>query len=469
MNENVKKIYLLGIGGIAMGTLAAMLKQEGFEVIGSDQQLYPPMSTQLEKNGIGTINGYSATNISRHKPDLVIIGNVIRRENPEAQAVLQNGTPYLSMPQAIARFFIKERKSLVIAGTHGKSTTSSLLGWILTQAGYDPCVFIGAVVNNWQTSHRTGKGPYMVIEGDEYDTAFFDKGPKFLHYRPHIGVITSIEYDHADIFPDLRSIQEAFGKFAGLIPPEGYLVVNADNEHCIECLKHCRSKTMTYGKNPDADWKLIGLDYSSGQVRIHYFNPLTRQPGTLVSRLPGLHNASNTLAALAVASLTGLTETQVQAGVLSFGGVMRRQQVMGKPRDILVIDDFAHHPTAVRETLQALKLFHPNRRIIAAFEPRTNSSRRSVFQNAYADAFEGAAIVCIKQPSGMELIPPEERLDTTRLVEDLTKRGHLAFLFEDTEDLLAFLVRKSAPGDMVVSMSNGAFDDLPRKLVKNLE
>jgi UDP-N-acetylmuramate: L-alanyl-gamma-D-glutamyl-meso-diaminopimelate ligase len=465
----VNKIYMMGIGGIAMGTLASMLIEKGYRVTGSDQNLYPPMSTHLEALGIPVSQGYRAENLARYSPDIVIVGNVIRRDNPEARAVLHNGVPYLSMPEAIARFFLSHQESIVVAGTHGKSTTSSLLAWVLSHAGMSPSAFIGAFVNNWHASYHLGSGSYMVIEGDEYDTAFFDKGPKFLHYQPQLGVITSIEYDHADIFRDFESVLKAFSDFANLIPANGHLVVNADDPHCLTLSRQCRGRVFTYGTSARADWRLLETEYLPGAVRFKYLNPLSETREEIFSRLPGRHNLGNTLAAMAVAGIVGLSRQQFQEALQTFQGVKRRQDIVGEVNGVLVIDDFAHHPTAVRETLRGLHLFYPGRRLIAAFEPRTNSSRRAVFQSAYAEAFDDADCICIKEPPGLDTIPPPERLNTRQLVADITKRGKEAFFFENTDDLSGFLNGYCASGDMVVCMSNGSFDGLPQKLLHALD
>ena len=466
---NSKTIYMMGIGGIAMGTLATMLKEKGHQVAGSDQNLYPPMSTHLEALAIPLCQGYHAANLARYAPDLVIVGNVIRRDNPEAQALLQNGTPYLSMPQAIARFFLSDHESVVVTGTHGKSTISSLLAWVLSHAGMDPSAFIGAFVKNWQASYRLGTGRFMVIEGDEYDTAFFDKGPKFLHYQPKVGLITSIEYDHADIFPDFEAVLKAFENFVKIIPPDGTLVVNADDPNCLALSRQCRGRVMTYGTSSEADWRLLETEFLSGEVRFTYRNPISDKEERLSSRLPGRHNLLNTLAARAVAALAGLHRDPFQEALLAFQGVKRRQDLVGEARGILVMDDFAHHPTAVQETLEALHRFYPERRLIAAFEPRTNSSRRAVFQGAYAAAFDAADCICIKQPPGLEAIPEAERLNTRQLVEDVRKRNPEAHYFPGVEDLLSFLTAYCSAGDLVVCMSNGSFDGLPQRLLQTLD
>ena len=458
----------MGIGGIAMGTLAAMLAEKGFHVTGSDQNLYPPMSTHLEKLKIPVFKGYRAENIEQADPSLVVIGNVIRRDNPEVSYVMQHALPYLSMPQAIDKFFLDKHKSMVVAGTHGKSTTASLLAWVLTHAQLEPSAFIGAFVTDWQKSYRIGNGNFMVIEGDEYDTAFFDKGPKFLHYRPSIGIITSIEYDHADIFPDFESVLEAFRRFVHLFPPQGRLIVNADDPNCLSLAGECKGSVITYGKGSNADWQIIDVDHLPGEIHFRYKDPSSNHHN-MITKLAGQHNLGNTMAVIAAASQAGLTPDRIQEAILAFHGVTRRQQIIGEGRGILVMDDFAHHPTAVKETVTALKLHFPDRRLIAVFEPRTNSSRRRVFQNAYAESFDDAFCVCIKEPPGMDAIPSAERLEASQLVKDIRLRNREAHYFENTETLLNFLLSYCTRGDLVLCMSNGSFDGLPVRLFEAIQ
>ncbi|GLI33199.1 UDP-N-acetylmuramate--L-alanine ligase [Desulforhabdus amnigena] len=465
---NVKTVYMMGIGGIAMGTLATMLKEKGYFVVGSDVNLYPPMSDHLESLHIPLFKGYNVENLSKYPPDLVIIGNVIRRENAEAQQVLNQGIPYLSMPEAISRFFLCKHQSIVVAGTHGKSTTSSLLSWILTYAGLDPSTFVGAFLKNCERSYRIGNGRYMVLEGDEYDTAFFDKGSKFLHYRPHIGIITSIEYDHADIFPNFEAVLSAFHRFAQLIAPSDYLIINADDPHCLEVGRNCKGKVLTYGWSDKAQWRIHEVEFRPEEIRFTYQSPHSATPGSMISHLPGRHNVSNILGIMAAADIAGISMETFQEALLKFPGVKRRQDLIGETKGVLIMDDFAHHPTAVKETIDALKLFYPQRRLIAAFEPRTNTSRRSVFHSAYTSAFDGADCICIKQPQGMESISPQERLDAKKLVQDIVLRGKEAHYFSTTEELIEFLSQYCASNDLVLCMSNGSFDGLPGRLLEQL-
>ncbi len=466
--ENHEKLYLMGIGGIAMGTLAAMLREKGYRIVGSDVNLYPPMSTYLEALQIPVCQGYSEQNLREQQPDWVIIGNVIRRDNPEAQFVLEHKIPHLSMPEALARFFLEQHQSMVVAGTHGKSTTSALLASVLASAGQDPSAFIGAFIKDWQRSYRLGSGRYMVIEGDEYDTAFFDKEAKFFHYRPSIAIVTSMEFDHADIFADFTVIQETFRRFVRLIPADGTLIVNADNPHCRELIGACSGTVVTYGEAADADWRVVDVRYQPGAVHFRYRDPAGQQH-SMVSHLAGRHNLANTMAVLAAASRAGLSTSQLQHGLLAFRGVERRQDVLGESRGVLVIDDFAHHPTAVRETIQALRWHYPDRRLIAVFEPRTNSSRRRVFQTAYTSAFEAADRIYIKEPPGLQQIPVDERLDTRQLVQDIRRKQPEAYYYEDSEALLEELLATCHSGDLVVCMSNGSFDGLPGRLLQALE
>ncbi len=468
-SNGIKKVYMVGVGGIAMGTLATMLKESGYEVAGSDQNLYPPMSTHLASLKIPLFEGFAAQNPQSFSPDIFVIGNVVRRENSEARYILGQDKPYLSMPQAIREFFLPGRRSMVVAGTHGKSTTSSLLAWVLEQGGKDPSAFIGAFIKDWERSYRLGRGEYMVIEGDEYDTAFFDKGPKFLHYQPHIGIVTSIEFDHADIFPNFEAILNAFHNFVRLIPERGHLILNADDPNCGALGRECSGHVLTYGWSHRADWQIRSVEYRSGLVEFKLRNPKTQREEMYQSHLAGRHNVWNITAVIAAATLAGMPADSIREALLSFHGVKRRQDVVGEFGGVLVMDDFAHHPTAVNETLAGLKRFYPERRLIAAFEPRTNSSRRNVFQEPYARAFDSADVICIKQPPGMDAIPEAERLDTRRLVEDIAGREKEAYYFDKSEELVSFLLESVRSGDLIVCMSNGSFDGLPVRLAEGLK
>jgi UDP-N-acetylmuramate: L-alanyl-gamma-D-glutamyl-meso-diaminopimelate ligase len=463
VDRPVRSIHLMGICGTGMGTLAAMLQEAGYRVRGSDQNVYPPMSTFLALKGIHLIQGYRPENL-QPPPDLVVVGNVIRRDNPEAQAVLHAGLPYCSMPQALGRFFLNSAQSLVVAGTHGKTTTSALLTWIFTVAGLDPGCLVGGIMINFGQSHRLGHGPYFVVEGDEYDTAFFDKGPKFLHYQPWAVVLTSVEFDHADIFPNLEAVENAFRRLVAIIPAGGLLVVNADDARASRLSREARCRIITYGLRKPAEFQAVDAEYAVGATRFRVQGPKGFE-APLISPLAGAHNLSNALGLIALARELGVGADSIQQALMTFRSVRRRQEVRGEPGGITVIDDFAHHPTAVQVTIEALRPFYGGRRLWAIFEPRTNSSRRKVFQDQYVGAFDAADIVLIKEPPDMERIAPEERLSARKLVEDIAARGKEVHHFPDVESMLRFILPRVRPRDVLLIMSNGSFDKLHDKLL----
>jgi len=467
LDQPVHSIHLMGICGTGMGTLAAMLQEAGYHVRGSDQNVYPPMSTFLASKGIHLIQGYRPDNLEP-PPDLVVVGNVIRKDNPEAQAVLHRGLTYCSMPQALGRFFLNSAQTLVVAGTHGKTTTSALLTWMLTVAGLDPGSLVGGIMINFGQSHRLGHGPYFIVEGDEYDTAFFDKGPKFLHYQPWAVVLTSVEFDHADIFPNLEAVENAFRRLLAILPAEGLLVVNADDAGASRLSREARCRIITYGLQNPAQFQATDAEYAMSATRFRVQGPKGFDV-RFTSPLAGAHNLSNALGLIALAHELGVGVDSIQQALTTFKSVRRRQEVRGEPGGITVIDDFAHHPTAVRVTIEALRPFYGGRRLWAIFEPRTNSSRRKVFQERYAGAFDAADVILIKEPPDMERIAPEERLSTRRLVEEIAARGKEAHYFLDVEAMLRFILPQIRPRDVLLIMSNGSFDNLHERLLKALE
>lgn len=458
-------IHLLGVCGTGMGTLAAMLRDAGYQVRGSDQNVYPPMSTFLASRGIRIMEGYHPENLEP-APDLVVVGNVIRRDNPEVQAVFQRGLSYLSMPETLCRFFLNSPDPVVVAGTHGKTTTSALVTWILTTAGLDPGCLLGGLMVNFNRSYRLGRGPYFVVEGDEYDTAFFDKRPKFLHYKPKLCIITSVEFDHADIYPDLQAVKGAFRSLVRIIPPEGLLVVNADNPEALELSHEASCRVVTYASHRVADYIPSEWHYGVGQTRFQVCGPDLR--AGLRLPLAGAHNLSNTLAAVALAHQLGLQARTLQQALDSFRGIRRRQEVRGEVGGVTVIDDFAHHPTEVQATIEALRPFYGNRRLWAIFEPRTNSSRRRVFQERYASAFDSADLVLIKEPVAMEGISQEERLSVKQLLEGILARGLESHAFAEVEEMLDFILSRVEPGDVLLIMSTGSFDNLHERTLEAL-
>lgn len=463
----VRHIHLMGICGAGMASLAGMLREKGYLVTGSDQDIYPPMSIFLEELSIPILEGYGPKNLYP-RPDLVIVGNVITRDNPEAVELSRLGLPYLSFPQALRHFALKGKRPIVISGTHGKTTTSAIVAWILEKAGMDPGFMIGGIPKDFQRNFKLGKGPLFVTEGDEYDTAFFDKVPKFIHYSPWITILTSIEFDHADIYRDLDHMVESYRRLIELTPTEGLLIANRDDHTVMQELKRARCPVTTYGLYGNRGWKAVDISVREDLTRFRVLKDGEEQMG-LITPMYGRHNISNLLSSVVLANFLGVPPSILSEAVKDFGGVRRRQEIIGERRGVLVLDDFAHHPTAVKETIGAVREKHRGRRLIAVFEPRSNSSRRKVFQARYASSFDSADLVMIPEPPLMEKIPPGERFSSKRLVGDLNKKGLKAFYFVNTDQVLEALAGEGQRGDVVLIMSNGGFDNLPRRLLKRLE
>ncbi len=465
--RHIKYVYFMGICGTGMASLAGMLKAQGLKVAGSDQNTYPPMSRFLDSLSIPVFKGYKAENLTP-EPDLVIVGNVIRRTNPEVMALARRGIPYLSFPQAVAQFALQDKEVIVVAGTHGKTTTTSAIAWILEQAGLKPGFLIGGIPLNFQTGFHVGKGPYFAIEGDEYDSAFFDKGPKFLHYRPAHLIMTNIEFDHADIYKDLDHVLESFKALLPSVPPSGYLVANMDEPMVRKLAKTRKGKTLGYGFNHASGIRIEAYDFSS-KGTVFTISMGKGENISLETPLYGRHNLSNLTGAIALSLGIGISTGVIKKAVKSFIGVKRRQEILGEVSGILVIDDFAHHPTEVAETVASLKERFPSRRLIAVFEPRSNSSRRNIFQTEYADALSRADLVMAPEPSNVDSIPPQDRFSSQRLAADLAKRGVEAYWSPSIDELLVILQDKVEGGDVIVFMSNGGFKDLPSRLLKSLD
>jgi len=464
--KNVKKIHLIAICGTAMAALAAMLKDLGYEVTGSDQNVYPPMSTFLEEKGIDTFQGFHGDHIT-DDVDLVIVGNAVRRENPEAVKVAETGQCFCSMPQALNHFVAKGKKPILITGTHGKTTTSSILAWLLYHAGLDPSFMIGGIVRNFDSNYRLGGGEYIVLEGDEYDTAFFDKGPKFLHYTPHMAVLTSVEFDHADIFRDLDHVISVFDALISKIPSESTLFAFSEDGNVSELTDGRLFQLERYGRNAGSAWQLDDVSIDSPW---NCFSVKKEgQPFySFKSMMPGEHNMMNMLAAIGIAHRLGISKEKIAEGLELFKGAKRRQEIRGEKRGITVIDDFAHHPTAVKETIKAVKNTYPDKRLIAVFEPRTNTSMRNIFQDVYPTVFDDADMVCIRVPSMLEKVPENERFSSSKLAEDLKTRGVDAYLFPDTDKIITFLCGHAVSGDNILVMSNGGFDNIHERLLDAL-
>ena len=462
----MKRIHLIGMCGSAMATLAAMLKAKGFDVRGSDQNVYPPMSDFLVEQKITIFDGYKAENITADL-DLVIVGNAISRGNVELEEVLDRKIRYCSLPEAIRDHFLWGARSVVIAGTHGKTTTTSLTGWLLTHGGADPSVLIGGIADNFGGSYRIGGGREFVIEGDEYDSAFFDKTAKFLKYLPDIAVINNVEYDHADIYPDLESIRLAFRRLVNLVPRRGLLLIGADDKEARAFGANAHCRVETFGLAEGADWRAYDLKVGAGSTSFS----LQRKgelAGTFEVPLLGAYNVRNALAAIAVGSAAGLSTDTMAAGLREFKGVRRRMQLRGVAQGVSVYDDFAHHPTAIAETLAGVRSAYPDRFIWGIFEPRSATSCRKVFQDDFARAF-GAADRILLPAVFRSTLPEDQRLSTEQLVTDLKAAGKDARFVPKVDDIVALVAKQAREGDLVVVMSNGGFDDIHQKLLTALE
>jgi len=468
--DHIRKIHLIAVCGTGMGALACMLKDLGYAVTGSDANMYPPMSTFLINKGVSIFEGFDASHLN-DGPDLVVVGNAVRKDNPEAVATLGMGLPYCSMPQALNYFVVGDKKALVVAGTHGKTTTSAMLAWILQTAGLDPSFMIGGILPNFDGNYRLGRGEYVVIEGDEYDTAFFDKGSKFLHFDPYVAILTSVEFDHADIFDDLAHVKRAFGRFIDKMSdkmPNDQLLVAWDDDKNIDELTTAKNVTIQrYGFGQDSCW---GISRTSIEPPWNCFTVSRNgeEFGRMKMRVPGDHNRLNALAATAAASRLGIPHETIAEAFETFAGVKRRQEVRGVKNGITVMDDFAHHPTAVRETIRAVRPFYPDGRLIAVFEPRTNTSMREVFQDAYTGAFGMADIICIRQPPMLSKIPEGHRFSSEQLVGDLKKQNQNAHYFLNTDAIIAFVSSTAKAGDVILIMSNGGFDNIHDRLLNAL-
>lgn len=465
--EVLHHIHVMGVCGTGMAAMAGMLKDSGFRVTGSDQNVYPPMSDFLAESGIDVMQGYLPENLDP-RPDLVIVGNVIQAKFAEAEALAELKISYLSMPQALGHFFLQGKHSLVVAGTHGKTTTSSMLATALYRADSEPGFLIGGIVEAFGRNYRLGQGDYFVVEGDEYDTAFFNKVSKFLHYQPKCAILTSIEFDHADIFADLEQIKDSFREFVRLIPGDGALIACTDDPVVAEIADLCTGSLISYGINAHCRWQLRDLVVSGltssftvvkdGVVFGKFFLPM-----------PGMHNGLNALAVIALMDHLGIDQAAIRQGLASFEGVKRRQQIRGEVNGVTVLDDFAHHPTAVKETIKALRLGWPDRRLIVVFEPRTNSSRRAVFQEQYATAFAGADKVIVREIVPLDTVPAEEQFSSSQLAATLADQGIEAEYFPDTETILDSLADQARPGDVIAILSNGGFDNIHQRLLTLLE
>jgi UDP-N-acetylmuramate: L-alanyl-gamma-D-glutamyl-meso-diaminopimelate ligase len=459
--------HLSGIGGAAMAPLAGMLAESGHRVTGSDAGVYPPASTLLDSLGIRWTNGFNAANLDP-APDIVVLGNALSRGNPEVEAVLDHKIPYRSLPQTLEEFFLPGHDSLVVTGTHGKTTTTSMLSWILHHAGRQPNFLIGGVAENFGRSFGLGGGNDFVLEGDEYDSAFFDKAPKFLHYHPQEIIITSLEFDHADIYDNLAAIELQFRRLVNLVPSRGRIVAWGESETVRGVVQKAFCPVETYGFTPGVDWLAGDLEIADGETRFR-----VSRKGQEVARmrmsLAGRHNVLNAVAAIAIAHGRGVSGEAIAGAMAEFRGVLRRLETKGESSGVLVVDDFAHHPTAIRVTIDAARHRWPGRKLWAVFEPRSNTMRRRVFENDLAASLATADATVLGAVNRANLLSDEERMSPTRVLDTLRATGRTAEGFDSAEEIADYLAAETRPGDLVLVMSNGSFDGLCGKLLGKLQ
>ena len=443
-----------------MASVAAALKERGIAVSGSDQGIYPPMSNFLEERGIEA-RPFDEANLA-HKPNLVVIGNAISRGNPEAEYVLEHNLAYCSLPELLRHRFLRGNRSLGVSGTNGKTTAASLLAWLLEYNGLKPSFLIGGIPNNLGQGARFTDSDWFVIEGDEYDTAFFDKRSKFVHYLPEAVVINNLEFDHADIFSSLAEIQTSFRHLINIVPRNGLLLANADDANLLPLLgiDHCPVRRFGLGDNSDDLASGLAFSESGSEFQL----------GDTTFRIPmiGELNVRNALAALLLARYTGLSDEQIQSGFDTFKGIQRRLEIRGETGGIIVIDDFAHHPTAIRETLKALGQRYPGRRVWAIFEPRSNTTRRNHFQSELAEALRLAKRVVVAEIARLEQVPEGERLDPARLMEDIRTAGTKADYLTTSDEIVTQVTVQAEPGDILCVLSNGGFGNIHQKLLAAL-
>lgn len=455
----VRTVHFVGICGTAMASVAAAMSERGFAVSGSDQNVYPPMSAFLAEKKIPVLAGYAEENL-RAKPDLVVIGNAISRGNPEAEAALEQKLRYCSLPELLREFFIRGKHSLVVTGTHGKTTTTSLLAWVFEHSGRNPSYLIGGIPNNFSQGARFTGSEFFIIEGDEYDTAFFDKRSKFVHYLPETVIINNIEFDHADIFENLGAIQLSFKRLINIVPRNGMLLANGDDENISPLLnvKHCPIRRFGLGAN--CELRATNLQLGAGESGFTVERREFRIPMT------GELNVRNALAVVACARQYGISDAEIQAAFETFQGVKRRMEVRGVSGGVTVIDDFGHHPTAIRETMRALRVRFPGQRVWAVFEPRSNTTRRRVFQNEITDALGLADGVAVAQVARLEQLRPEERLEPERLIASLERAGKPAYYLPTADAIVEKLGGLVRSGEVICVFSNGGFGGIHDKLLR---
>jgi UDP-N-acetylmuramate: L-alanyl-gamma-D-glutamyl-meso-diaminopimelate ligase len=464
-----KHFHLIGVCGTAMGSLAGMLKARGHRVTGSDKAFYPPMGDELKRLGIETFDGFAAEHL-QPSPDVVVVGNATSRGNAEIEYALNAKLRCSSMPEVIREEFIRGKHSTVVAGTHGKTTTTSIMAWVLETAGLDPSFLVGGVAENFGASFKVTGSPHFVIEGDEYDTAYFDKGPKFLHYLPDLVVLNNVEYDHADIYTDLEAVKKSFRLLLNLIPSQGRLIAGWDSPVVRELVEQPIAPqgvwcpVESFGLEEGAKWTARNIEFLPEETRFTAFCE-GHEYGTFRTPLAGAFNVRNCLGVIAAAEVLGLDRQAVAQALATFKSVKRRMQVRGEAGGVTIIDDFAHHPTAVRETLLALAQKYPNRRLVAVFEPRTWASRKKVFQDLYAQAFDPAGYIVIAALYEAHRIASDEQMSISKLIEDLRAQGKAALAIDGAAAIVEHLRPELRAGDVVAVMSNGGFGGIHQKLL----
>jgi UDP-N-acetylmuramate: L-alanyl-gamma-D-glutamyl-meso-diaminopimelate ligase len=461
-SSEIKSVHFTGIGGTAMASAAAAMLDKGFAVTGSDQNVYEPMASFLARKGIAVMNGYAEQNL-KHKPDLVVIGNAISRGNPEAEFVLDHKLRYCSLAALLAEFFIRGKRAIVVSGTHGKTTTTSLLTWVFEHNGLNPSYLIGGIPNNFSQGARFTDSDWFIIEGDEYDTAFFDKRSKFIHYQPEIAIVNNLEFDHADIFENLDAVKKTFSHFIRLVPRNGLLLANGDDENISSLLgdwKISPLKRFGLGEHNAIRATNLRLGATASEFEI----PSAKFHTNLVGEL----NVRNALAVVAAAKHCGLSNKQIQSAFDTFKGIKRRLEVKGIAGGVTIIDDFGHHPTAIRETLKALRLRYAKEKIWAVFEPRSNTTRRNVFQTELAESFADANAVIVSEVARLEQLPADERLNPEKLMADIKASGKEAIYLPNADAIVAHLAQHALGGDVVIVFSNGGFDGIHAKLLARL-
>lgn len=457
----MQHIHFIGICGTAMGSVAAAMQAKGFTVTGSDENVYPPMSTFLEQQGVRIFAGYKAENIPA-SAEVIVIGNAISRGNPEAEAALDRKLLYVSLPEVLKEHFLRGHRNLVVSGTHGKTTTSSILAWLLKSAGEDPSHMIGGIPRNLGKGASFTDSEFVVLEGDEYDTAFFDKRSKFLHYLPEVVVVNNIEFDHADIYDSLDQIKLTFRRLLNIVPRNGIAYINGDCVNCLEVAEAAPAPVMTVGLGSSCDLPITEIDYRPEGTSFQLDGETYTIP------MAGEFNVRNAAMAVCAARFSGFNPDQIRDGLLSFDGIARRQEVRGVAGGVRVVDDFAHHPTAIGLAVDSLRQQYPGSRLWVIFEPRSNTTRRNVFQNELAEALAKADLAVMPAVPDPEKVAEDERLDPEKLMADVRGQGTRSWYCEGVDQIVDLVAEESLEGDTVAVLSNGGFEGIHQQLLDRL-